>query len=127
MIKYLIFLVVALMAFGACGDSADCTAETVKGIYEGQSVCSDGTLDGSSSFAVNGSGDNITFADEFGDEYSVSLNGCSFDIPELTIEFFGIEITTSGEGEFNGETLTMTIYTEAVGMSTDCVFTGTRQ
>jgi len=127
MLKNTIYLLFFSVVFFSCGSDDDCTTESVLGTYVGSSQCNDPTLEGPTSITVTMSGSNLLLEDQDGQEFAVSLDGCSFDIPEVSADFFGVQITADGDGDFDGETLNVNINTTVDGVGGTCRFQGTRQ
>jgi len=113
----------------SCGSDDDaCPPEMLTGTYVGSLICDDASNnDDDILLSVRASGDGVVIVDEEGEEYQVNLNGCNFNIPEVTLDFFGIEIKVSGNGEFSGDNLNFTVSTSAQGVTEDCRFVAVKQ
>lgn len=110
----------------SCGDDETCTASMLEGTYNGMAVCSVAETSGPGSLTVSADGNTLTIVDQDGLANEVSLEGCSFNEPEQTIDFFGIEIKISANGEFSGSTIEYTVNIETDGQKETCTFTGTK-
>lgn len=130
-----ILIFISLLAFGlsSCGGGNDCTTETIVGTYVGTNDCEDVPdpslvlNEGDITMAVEHiSGDSYKVTDSNGQEYALIVNGCDFIIPEVEIIIFGALIKTSGDGNFDGDQVTINILTTLDGLSFTCTLTGTK-
>lgn len=133
--RNLIFLFVLGLGLVSCGGGDDCTPETVAGTYTGINNCDDTAAsagvdlnEGEITFTVEHIAENSYSAtDSNGDATVFTLDGCNVTVPDLEFEFFGIMINTSGDGEINGDQLTLNITTSVDGLSFTCNYVGTKQ
>lgn len=118
----------------SCSSDPDCTSETVPGTYTGTNNCDDtGTSGvdlpvGTQTFVIAHLGGNSYSAtNQDGDETAFTMDGCNITIPDLEFEFFGIMISTSGDGSISGDELKLNITTGVDGVEFTCNYVGTKQ
>ena len=114
-----------IILFSSCGGT-DCTPQDLIGTYTGTNTCAGEEPDTLSFVITEGENGMLVFTDDTGDDFSVQLEGCTFSIPEISFEFFGISITTSGSGEFSGSQLTITQTLTAEGQTEVCTYVGNK-
>ena len=121
--KLLLLTIYCSIVIASCGGDGDCTAEMVAGTYIGSIMCDDPeNNDEDVLIRVEARGDDIVITDDTGEEFEVELNGCQFTIPEITVDVFGIQLSISGDGEFDGPILTFDVVTTFSGISETCRF-----
>ncbi len=126
MTKIFLFLVTLSLFAISCGDDeSDCIASMLEGTYSGSSTCSNPQTEGPTALTVSANGNRLTIVDQDGSSFDVDLDGCTFEVPEQTVEFLGIEVKTSSKGEFLGSTLEFEVDIETDGEKENCVFSGT--
>ena len=132
--RNLILLFVLIVGLAACGGDDNCTSETIVGTYMGINNCDDtsGTGvdlgDGDVTLEIVALGNNnYSATNQDGDETVFTVDGCTITVPDLEFEFFGIMIATSGDGNFDGDQLTLNINTVVDGAEFTCNYTGTKQ
>ncbi len=112
----------------SCGSDDLCTTEMVVGTYVGSSQCNDPSSEGPTSIVVTQSGTNLILTDQDGFEYELAFDGCNNDIPNTSINIFGIDISYSGEVTFDGETIELIIDVAAGALGNEnCTFIGSRR
>lgn len=132
--RNLIFLFVLGLGLVSCGGD-DCTPETIAGTYTGINNCDDEATaaglplnEGEVTFTVEHLGENnYSATDSKGETTLFTVDGCNLIVPDLSLEFFGITILTSGDGQFNGDQLNLNITTTVDGLSFTCNYSGTKQ
>lgn len=131
--RNLLLLFTLVLGLVACGGGDDCTSETVPGTYTGSNTCDDAPAsvdlpEGDVTFTITHlGGNNYAATDQDGEEVAFTMNGCDITIPDLEFEFFGIMLSTSGDGKIDGDQLTLNITTGVDGLEFTCNYIGTKQ
>jgi len=97
------------------------------GAWTGNNVCpdEDPLLINVDIAEIEGSDTMVTVAIDGEDPFTATLIDGTLVIPEETVEFFGIVVTTSGEAEVNSDDqLILDITTVVEGVPIVCTFTG---
>lgn len=127
MIKTHYFILSLLVLFfAACGGDDECTPESVAGTYSFVSVECDpateidmsdpGSIENSDLITIKAIDETtISIEGEDGSALELMLSGCEFAGDPLSLEFFGLSITSSYGGKFDGNTLSLTIATSIEG------------
>ena len=130
MLRVFLFSFLLFLLASSCGDDTpSCTTETIVGTYTGSTTCDDPSIeDGPITYTVTSlGGDNYKFTDQDGDDTNLQITGCNITIPEVEIDFFGINIKTSGGGTIDGDNLNMSIVTNADGTVITCLASTVKQ
>lgn len=125
-IQHFIFAYVFILCFAACGSDDDCTPDSVAGTYNFVSVecdpdnardmLEDGSIENSELFTVSAVDETtISIEAEDGSSFELMLTGCEFAAEPISFDFFGISITSTYSGEFDGDVLRLRISTEIEG------------
>lgn len=129
----IIYILLVVSFFNlACSNDDDCTQETIVGTYAGSADCDEPSDPSIMVEPVNSltiehiSGNNYAATGDDGTGYPFTVNGCNFDLTEVELDFFGITIKTSGDGSFDGDKITMNIFTEIDGEALNCTFVGSK-
>ncbi len=105
----------------SCGGN-DCTSSDFIGSYLGTIFCSDNESEDISVLITEGNNDSIVM-DIDGESYDIEVDGCNLIIPESSFEFLGLVTTVSGEGELDGNILSITQNVTAFGITETCNIT----
>jgi len=134
MMRILLFIAIVSIGLISCGGGDDCTPETIVGTYTGNNSCDDPNNsgvdlnEGEITFTIAHLGENnYSATDQNGDVTVFTIDGCSIDVPVLEFEFFGIMRSTSGDGKFDGDQLTLNVITGVDEVEFTCNFIGTKQ
>ncbi|NNE13976.1 MAG: hypothetical protein HKN51_03315 [Saprospiraceae bacterium] len=117
--KNLLILSFLMLSVMSCGTDSDCVKDDFLGSYTGTSKCT-----GEDEMSVNAevteaSGNSVAINID-GEVAELRIDGCNVEIPETTIDFLGNPVTSFGEGELNGNTLTINQTINFIGVTTNC-------
>ena len=122
--KNLLGLLLFCFILASCGGDS-CSEADFVGSWSGTIACNTEPTEDIEIVITEGSGGNINLEID-GETQPVEVNGCSLNIPETTIDFFGTPIITSASGSLDGDALTIVQNLSALGLEETCTINLTR-
>ena len=122
--RNLLGLLLFCFILASCGGDS-CSEADYVGSWSGTISCDTEPTEDIDIVITEGSGGNINL-DIDGEITPVEVNGCSLNIPEISIDFFGTPLTTSGSGNLDGDALTIVQKISVAGVEESCTINLTR-
>lgn len=119
----ILFHALGLFLIFSCGSEEKCTPESIAGTYnyvsskcestEDIEIADDDSFENSELFTIKAVDENtISIEGDDGNPIELVIDGCEFASVPISIEFFGINITSSYSGIFEGDQFTLNISSE---------------
>ena len=127
-------ILVFILISTSCGSEENCTPDSISGTYTGNNTCDQSEILGVSlnvgeiTYAItHQGGDRYTATDQNNQATMFTLDNCDLTIPIVDFDFGGLLLSSSGEGNIDGDQIIINTITTGDGISGNCSFVGTKQ